>query len=137
MGFGQHHPVYTGKIVRVIDGMTVEVRTKSPGQENEITMTRKLYGIEPVKDAKLATEAKALLTKLALDAEVYGDFYGEAGDWISATKGQARSQLSLALVSAGLAFRLKPIGSPDFKKIEADLLAAESKAKEKKLGVWK
>lgn len=133
-GYAQHHPVYTGKVVRVLDGRTLEIRVRSRDLPADTMATVWLWGIDLGKDKKQEKAAKKLLTKLALDRNVHVDVYGKGG-WVR-TEG-SRTSLNAALVSAGLARRWKPSGIRDFEHHERDLENAEKEAKRKKLGIWK
>jgi len=132
-GHAQHHPVYTGRVVRVLDGKTLQIKVRSRDFPADTMATARLWGIDLGKDKKHAQAAKDLLRKLALDRNVHVDVYGKGG-WVRVEG--SRTSLSAALVSAGLARRWKPSGIRDFEHHEKELELAESEAKEKKLGIW-
>jgi endonuclease YncB( thermonuclease family) len=134
-GYTQHHPVYTGKVVRVLDGKTLKINVRSHELPADTMATTRLWGIDLSKDKKHTEAAKKLLTKLALDRIVHVDVYGKAG-WVQVQTERSQTSLSTALVSAGLARRWKSSGIRDFEHHEKELERAENEAQEKKLGIW-
>lgn len=133
----QHHPVYTGKVVHVIDGMTLRIEVKSRELPAGTLATARLWGIDLSKDKKHAEAARKLLAKLALDRHVHVDVYGKDGDWVQVQAESSQTSLNAALVSAGLARRWKSSGIRDFEHHERELERAENVAREKQLGIWK
>lgn len=133
----QHHPVYTGKVVRILDGKTLQINVRSREVPANTMATARLWGIDLSKDKKHAEAAKKLLTKLALGRNVHVDVYGKTGDWVQVQPESSQTSLSAALVSAGLASRWNPSGIRDFEHHEKELERAENEAKEKKVGIWK
>lgn len=137
LALAQHHPVYTGKVVRVLDGKTLEIQVRSLDGEASTSVTTQFWGIDLSEDKQHAGAAKQLITKLALDRNVYVDVYGQNGNWVTVQTGSPNTSLSTALVSAGLAHRWKPSGISDFERHEKELEQAEIEAKRKVLGIWK
>ncbi len=133
--YAQHHPVYSGKVVRVLDGRTLHITVTSPGVPAGTMSTVRLWGIDLSSHREHAQAATKLLTELALNRNVHVDVYGKQGDWVQ-TEG-SQTSLSAALVSAGLARRWKSSGIRDFEHHERDLESAEKEAKEEKRGIWK
>lgn len=136
--YAQHHPVYGGKVVCVLDGKTLHIEVRPPSvpsnEERTIVANARLWGIDLSTDRKHAEAAKRLVTKLALGRNVHVDDYSNEA-WVRIEG--AHTSLNAALVSAGLARRWKPSGIHDFEHHEKELERAENEAKGKKLGIWK
>lgn len=158
---GQRNPVFSGTVVSIVSGDTMRVKISAKGYPSDGTeVGLRLWGIEAPEPGKpFAKEAKARLTKLALNLTVVVEDWGtdKEGNRIGEVsadlpskwnersyfsevhgKGSSTQQVVLndEMLASGLATLSKPSGNSEFKSTERRLQAALESAQKAKRGLW-
>jgi endonuclease YncB( thermonuclease family) len=123
-----HAASFSGKLVRVLDGDTLEIRQ----DDREIIVVRLAHIYAPVKDQPFGVAAKNYISRVALNQDVSVQFedydlYGRAVAEVFLPDG---TNLNKLLVRSGYAWRFE--GYSD----EPDYSDLEEGAKEARIGLW-
>lgn len=135
----QRNPVFSGKVVEVMEGDLFNVRIKDWGDY----MVR-LWGTDaPEMKQPFGKESQRFLKEMILNkpvvVSVYQQFGGPKGvnvGWVTSEKSEVKTSVNEQMVSTGHAWWERLPDNSELRREASALIKAEGSAKKSKFGLW-